>query len=108
MELAFASRRLRAMCEDLEVARRELGAPVAAQLKARIADLRAADNVGDLVLGVVPVASDATVGVTVDLSQGYRMVITSNHGTTPSDESGDVDWQRVRRVEVVAIDRQLS
>ena len=103
MELAFWSRALRAVCEDTAVARRSLDAPVAEQLRGRLADLRAADNVAELPLETTLTLVDGAATVTVDLSQGYRMVLTSNHPTPPSDV--EIDWRRVRRLQVMAIER---
>ena len=51
MELAFATKSLRQLCENEARAKRDLGETVAERLKRRLADLRAAECVKDLVAG---------------------------------------------------------
>src|SRR5690242_7486082 len=51
VEIAFAKKSLRRLCESERAARRSLGATVAERLKRRLADLRAANCVKDLVAG---------------------------------------------------------
>jgi hypothetical protein len=102
MELAFATRDLRALCEDLDVARDVLGTPAADQLRARLADLRASDSVEEFLnLGLSGVGVvEATV--TVELAHGRRMILRPNHF-----EAGEAtEWRRVRRVQVIRIDEQ--
>jgi len=106
MELAFATRNLRTMCEDLNVAEDVLGTPVADQLKARLADMRAADNVEEFVgLGIPSVVPRESGTVTVELSQGYRIVMRSNHQPGRRSHERAEDWRLVRRVQVLSIDR---
>lgn len=105
MELAFATRDLRALCEDFGVAEDVLGAPAAEQLKARLADIRAADNVEELMgLGIPGVTLEDGEVVTIDLSQGYRMVVKSNHEAAVPPEPARA-WRRVHRLQVLSIDR---
>jgi hypothetical protein len=109
MELAFATRDLRTLCEDLSVAQDVLGTSVADQLKARLADMRAADNVEEFmglgIPGVMPLDPDA---VTVELSQGYRIVMRSNHEVGPRRPENAEEWRRVRRVQILSIDRDAG
>jgi hypothetical protein len=108
MELAFATRALRSLCEDTAVAQGELDGAVVEQLQARLADLRAADSVDDLVVGVRrPVDASAT-SVTLDLSQGYGIVCQVNHPTVPVDSDGNVAWARVRRLLITGISRDST
>src|SRR5258708_22364381 len=51
VEIAFANKSLRQLCESERRARRSLGPRVAEKLKRRLADLRAANCVKDLVAG---------------------------------------------------------
>jgi hypothetical protein len=103
MELAFATRDLRALCEDLDVARDVLGTPAADQLKARLADMRASDNIQeflDLGLPGVTIVNESTL--TVDLSQGHRIFLKPNHPRTEAN----AEWKHVRRVQVVQIEEE--
>ncbi len=51
MELAFETKSLREICESPIRAKRALGESVAEMLKRRLADLRAATCIGDLIAG---------------------------------------------------------
>ncbi|MGB7217800.1 MAG: hypothetical protein WBD07_03235 [Vicinamibacterales bacterium] len=105
LELAFAKKSLRALCESEAMAAKALGVRVAARLRHRLADARAAACVSDLVAGS-PRATDSGPGqhIALDLCDGYRIVFRANHVITPKRESGEVDWSLVRRVKVMAIE----
>ncbi len=51
LELAFATKPLRELCESEAKAKQKLGAKIAAVLMHRLADLRAAYSIGDLPIG---------------------------------------------------------
>jgi proteic killer suppression protein len=81
LELAFDSKSLRTTCENESQAKLELGATVAEILKHRLADLRAARSVKDLVAGRSrAVGSAGSQHMAVDLCNGYSIVFTL---TTP-------------------------
>ena len=75
MELAFETMSLRTICESESDAKHELGQTVAESLKRRLADLRAATSITDLVAGR-PRVSDhaASQRMLVDLGGGYILV----------------------------------
>lgn len=105
MEIAFATRRLRTICEDENVARDEFGAGVAEQLKGRLADLRAANTVHDLVVGNPTIVPGAAPQMMIDLPDEYKLVARPNQRNLRADEDGIIDWRRVRRLLVVGISR---
>ena len=47
MELTFATKEIRDICEKKEVAEKEFGEDVALDLRTRIADIRASENLAD-------------------------------------------------------------
>ena len=106
MELAFESKSLRTICESESHAKRELGPTVAEFLKRRLADIRAATSVKDLVVGRPREldTSDARHMV-VDLCDGYRIVFAANHPKNPVTETGDLDWPMVSRVKIMRIEK---
>jgi hypothetical protein len=109
MELAFATRDLRTLCEDLSVAQDVVGMAVADQLRARLADLRAADNVEEFMgLGIPGVGPPDGGLLTVELSQGYRIVMKSNHDVGRRSPDHTEEWRRVRRVQILSIDRDAG
>lgn len=106
MELAFDSRQLRTICESEAHARGELGAAVAEMLKHRLADLRAATSVRDLVAGrprLLEGTSDLCMAL--DLCAGYRVVFCANHPQNPVMATGGLDWLRVSRVKIMRIEK---
>lgn len=103
MEIAFADRALRAVCEDGDVARLDIDADVNDLLRDRLADLRAADSVLGMP-GVAVVTSDEPEPtVRISLASGVSLVLKPNHRQPPRAEDGSVDWRRVRRVQIIAI-----
>jgi proteic killer suppression protein len=106
LELAFESRRLRTICEMEAEAKSELGDAVAEVLKHRLADLRAASSVKDLLAGR-PRVLEGSGGkhMAVELADDYRLVFTSNHITRPKDSANDINWGWVTRIRLLGIDR---
>jgi toxin HigB-1 len=105
MQLAFATKSLREICESAEKAKRELGSKVSDKLKHRLADLRAAISVHDLVAGH-PRKLDETYQrkIVMQLGAGYRLVFCANHAVLPKLESGKIDWSKVSRVKLLRIE----
>jgi len=105
LEIAFAEKKLRRLCEREETARRSLGVEVAEKLKARLADMRAASCVTELVAGRPRQgASNRRKHLAVDLSGGCRLVVCANHRVVPKLSNGAVDWSKVNRVKVLDIE----
>ncbi len=106
MELAFDDKSLRTLCESKAHARRELGSEVAEVLKRRLADMRAATSVKDLVAGR-PRELEGTEyrHIAIDLCEDYRILFCANHNVMPVLESGDVDWSKVSRIKILRIER---
>jgi proteic killer suppression protein len=106
LELAFESRRLRTICEMEAEAKSELGEAVAEVLKHRVADLRAATSVKELLAGQ-PRVLDGSEGkhMAVDLADDWRLVFTSNHINRPKDKADDINWACVTRIRLLRIDR---
>ena len=104
MELAFSTRLLRELCENEVRAKRALGARVGGKLKRRLADLRAAASVKDLVAGRPRELKSAHCAqIVIELCEGYCMVFGANHATVPVFESGGVNWSKVSRVKILGI-----
>lgn len=105
LELAFAEKPLRQLCENETIAKRKLGIRVAEKLKRRLADLRAATCVKDLVVGRPRELGDAyPKQIAMDLCDGYRIVFCTNHNTDPLLESGAIDWEKVSRIKILRIE----
>ena len=104
MELAFESRGLRSICEQQSIAKGELGEDVAEALKHRLADLRAATSIRELMVGK---PRTMTVGhmdyLVIDICEGSQMVLKANHPENPLTDDGELDWERVSRIKVIHI-----
>ena len=106
LELAFDSRRLRAICENEAQANEELGVEAAGALRHRLADFRAARTVKDLIVGRPRIWDEAQEQVmSVDLYDGYQVIFCANHVNNPRNGSGKVDWLRVSRIKILRIER---
>ena len=104
LELAFAQKSLRQLCEDEARAKRELGETVAEKLKRRLADLRAASSVEDLVAGRPrKVKGDRHPHIAVHLCDRTCIIFCANHTKVQVLESGDVDWSKVSRIKILEI-----
>ena len=105
MEIAFGRKDLRRLCESERTARRLLGTAVADKLKRRLADLRAANCVKDLVAGRPKELQNTPAGhIAVDLGEGFRLVFCANHSVPPLAGGTRVDWSKVNRVKITSIE----
>ena len=103
MDLAFATRELRTVCIENDRARDAHGSAVAEVLRDRLADLRAASSPLELVAGRPGLVDDGVPSVSVALANGMWLVCRVN-ATIPRMRDGSVDWCRVRRLRVMAIE----
>jgi hypothetical protein len=105
LELAFATRNLRRICENESVAREILGVGVAAKLKARLADLDSARTLAEVVVGHLrPAGSARCPDLFLDLTAEKRLVLRVNHSKLPLREDGAVEWGRVDRVRLIRLE----
>ena len=104
MELAFSSKDLRKVCEDSEVAETTLSTSAAIQLTHRLTDLRAAEHVGELLVGNPRLSESKELECyLIDLADNFKLIIASNHAKTPTRQDGAVDWQHVSRIIILEI-----
>jgi toxin HigB-1 len=102
---AFDTKSLRTICENESQAKLKVGVRVAKLLKHRLADLRAATSVKDLVAGQ-PHVVEGTDGynMALELCDGFRIFFTANHTQNPITKSGNLDWTKVSRIKILRID----
>jgi hypothetical protein len=103
--IAFASQSLRAICENPTTADTELGPAVAQTLRNRLADLRAATSLSDLVAGSPRILNHRSQCMAVNLREGFQMIFAPNHVNNPRDGRNGIDWTKVRRIKIVEISR---
>ena len=102
MELAFADRSLRQICEDSAKADRHFGVKVAEKLRRRLTDIRAVACVKDLIAGRPRELKDGRFAV--EVFGGVRIVFCANHNSNPQLKSGAMDWCKVGRVKILTIE----
>lgn len=103
MDISFASKKLEKLCSDSREAMRVLGADSARKLRARLADLQAADTVSELVAGRPhPLIGKRAGQFALDLAGGQRLVFQPLRAGA-ARATAAVDWKRVTAVEIVFI-----
>jgi proteic killer suppression protein len=104
LELAFATKSLRQICENNDKAKKELGNESAEKLIHRLADLRAITYVSELIVGNPRhVTYSNKPHFLVDLCSGYSILFCANHVKTPILISGAIDWSKVSRIKIIKI-----
>ena len=104
MEIGFANDKLRQLCEQDKKMMKELGKKSAKKLKARLADIQAAENVRELRRGRPhPLQGDFDGCLGIELDGGHRLVIESAVQPPPDLEAGGIDWANVTAVRVVFV-----
>lgn len=103
--LAFATKDLREICEHEDIATATLGSKLTELLHTRLADLSAAKSPRDLP-GLPPTSPcDHRNLMSLDLESGYQIRFVANHTNMPTNEGGDVAWERVSRIMIVGVQR---
>ena len=104
MDILFSTTRLRRLCAEQLTAQRKLGEPQARKLRARLADLAAADAVTDLVAGGPhPLKGERVGQFSVALNKGHRLVFKAANDPLPKTRDGVTDWSKVSKVRVMFI-----
>jgi toxin HigB-1 len=104
LEISFAKKSLRSLCESKAKAETTFGIEAAVMLQRRLADLRAATSVKDLIAGNLNGANKKNdTEIVIDLGGRFSMILTPNHIVLPLLKSGAIDWKKVRRIKVLLI-----
>lgn len=103
MELAFATRSLRTLCEDDVRAWSDLPNATVVQLRDRLADIDAEEAMSDLAFGQPRFDAAPPGRVRFELPAGYELVCVSNHPEPPVTGDGSADFSRVRRMKVIKV-----
>lgn len=104
MELAFDTKVLRQICESKIKAKKEMGEDTADKLIHRLADLRAATCVHDLILGN-PRSLNHSIKhqYVVDICDDISIFFCANHIKNPLLRNGDMNWSKVKRIKIIRI-----
>jgi hypothetical protein len=104
MHFAFDSQPLRELCESAERASNALGPDVAAVLRARLADIQAALNIGDILFNKEFFTRDDKDLVKIHLIHGFYLVLSPNSHDLKSFKGSRPDWSRVVRVKILGVE----
>ena len=104
MIVAFQTEALRTVCEDEKVAFRRLGQEASVQLRGRLADLRAATSVRDLLAGKPTLSGSTTEFLTIELVPGSSMRWIANDAPPRLNSEGAIDWDAVVRIRLLEIE----
>ncbi len=104
MIVAFQTEKLRRVCEDESVMTAKLGTTVAALLRERLADIRAASTLDDLIVGRPRLSGDKLELLTIDLGPASQMTWTANHAPPRISQDGKMDWTRTTRIRLLKIE----
>lgn len=101
IELTFATRELRNLCEDPTAAEAAWGSFLADAVRKRLADLMAATSIWDVVAGA-PRGGTAPDGseMCLQLGNGWELPLVAVHRRLPLTANVLVDWTRVRQMRV--------
>ena len=106
MDIAYNSKALRDLCEDVELAEAKFGRAISSTLLDRLADIDAADTVDDLIAGQLAISKVGKREVlTISLGGGFAIFLEANHNEIPTNKRGEVKWGRIRRLQLLKIER---
>ena len=102
MELAFATKILREICESDVIASQHLTDDIVSCLKTRLADLRAISTILDLPTGnpksIIYCERNC---MEIALLNNENIIVQANHANNPTLGNGDHDWSRINRIKIM-------
>ena len=104
LELAFANKDIRAVCEDAICAFEACG-PAADALLDRLADLRAASHPLERPFAQArPATDDDPEHVVIDVGGTRSLILGANHQKPPRTADGTIAWKQVSRVIILRLE----
>lgn len=106
MEIAFRTKVLRTVCLSAKAMDERYGAEGGALLRRCLADMRAAECLGDVpLLTLLPMLGSFGDEVAVDVGAGLKVVFKANHKKPPKLAGGKIDWSGVARILIQRIEQ---
>lgn len=104
LEIFFKDNKLKAFCEQRDVAIKKVGAVCARKLRTRLADMLAVNAVSELTAGNPhPLHGERAGQFALDLEGGFRLVFEPAHDPAPRKIDGGIDWAKISRVRIIFI-----
>lgn len=108
VQIFFKTKKLQKLCSDQREMQKQLGQGMARKLRQRLMELNAAEVLADVSHLPPPrcheLSGDRAGQFSVDLEHPYRLLFIAADEPVPRREDGGVDLDRVREIEIVAID----
>lgn len=105
VELSFRTRQLRTLCEDNERAISVFGRTIGTNLRRRLADLRAAQAIDDIIVGKPTIGGHQSSELRLSLGDGYSLLCRPNHQMTDLTAGDLFDWSHVYRLQIMKIEK---
>lgn len=104
MDILFADTELERLCSNARLQQKKLGRSGARKLQRRLADLLAAQNLGEIVAGRPhPLSGDRAGQFAVSLDGGRRLVFEPADEAIPLTQDDAIAWTLVRTIRIVFI-----
>lgn len=104
METSYKTKGLRNVCEIKSVALNVFGEDLSSALHARLADIYAAKNIKDIIVGApIKVKHGDDYIYQIRFGRGLFILLEANHVQNPLDSSGYVDWDRINRIKIISV-----
>lgn len=101
MKIAFRTKKIRTICEKQLIAEKTLGIEAASYLRARLEDINSAKCLSDLIAGSPRELENGVIQV--KLGEDFILKIKSNHAKKPLRKDKKLDWDRVKRIQILEI-----
>lgn len=106
MDLVFANKNIRHLCESYSKARKFFGDAVASKLASRLADIDAVVNASELKAGNPhELAGEQSGQLALELCDGYVLVLAAVSDGMSTVPKGAVDWRKATRAMVLRIEK---
>ena len=105
MEISFRTKELRKLCEDRRHADETLGVKVADILRRRLADLRAASRIEDVLLGNPSFdIHEGEQRFQLELDGFGALLFKANHLRNAANLGNAIEWTLVSRLKLVEVE----
>ena len=101
MKIAYRTKKIRTICEKQPIAEKTFGIEAASYLRARLEDINSAKCLSDLIAGSPRELENGVIQVS--LGKGHILKIKSNHPKKPVRKDKNLDWDKVKRIQIVEI-----
>ncbi|MEO5376803.1 MAG: hypothetical protein H7832_03310 [Magnetococcus sp. DMHC-6] len=104
MKIQYKNQKIEKLCNQQAVAQQTFGKPVAIKLQTRIAEIKAASRVTELIAGDPhPLKGNRLGQFSLSFSESERVVFKPNQDPIPRHEDSSIDWSQVINIIIVFI-----